>query len=193
VSWALGKVGLQSPPAEKIVETIGLSLGETLRYLTGETDAGLASRFTRSFHELADQIMDCMTVVYDSVWPVMRSLRAANVRTAIVSTKLNYRIRGILAANYLEESFNVIVGADDVVNPKPDPEGLLLALQRLCVSPACAVYVGDHVVDAQAASNAGIPFVAALSGMHLLSAFEPYPHRAVVQSILDLPRVLGLS
>src|SRR5207249_871732 len=83
VTLALSEVGLQTPPAEKIVETIGLSLAETLRHLTGAMDAGLAKRFARCFHQRADQIMDSVTVIYDSVWPVMRSLHAANIRAAI--------------------------------------------------------------------------------------------------------------
>ncbi len=63
-----------------------------------------------------------------------------------MSTKLNYRIRNILNMNQMEQLFDVIVGADDVLTPKPDPEGLLLALRLLGIGTNSAVYVGDHAL-----------------------------------------------
>jgi phosphoglycolate phosphatase len=189
---ALDQLGFPVPTPVKIAETIGLSLTETFRQLTGEANAELVREFVRCFHARADQIMDRATQVYDSVRPVMQTLRAAHIRTGIVTTKLNYRVRNILAANRLEEFFDVIVGADDVGQSKPDPEGLRLALQQLNVAPLSAAYVGDHIVDAQAASNAGIPFIAALSGRFTSGAFEAFPYIAIVESIRDLPYVLSL-
>ena len=43
---------------------------------------------------------------------------------------------------------DVIIGGDDVKNEKPDPEGLLTAIQKLNVSKNQALYVGDSIVDA---------------------------------------------
>ena len=47
---------------------------------------------------------------------------------------------------------------------KPDPEPLLLALQRLAVRPDSAVYIGDAVVDVQAAHAAGMDAIAVTWG-----------------------------
>jgi phosphoglycolate phosphatase-like HAD superfamily hydrolase len=52
------------------------------------------------------------------------------------------------------------VTADDVVDGKPHPEGLLRAIGDLAVDPADAIYVGDTTVDLEMASAAGTPFVA---------------------------------
>ena len=189
---ALEQLGFSAPTPEKVVETIGLSLAETLRHLTGETNKNLIRQFQDCFHAHADQIMDRRTRIYDSVPAVLRILRTAQVRSGIVTTKLNHRIRNILAVNQLEGLIDVIVGADDVAHTKPHPEGLLLALQKLRADPMSAVYVGDHLVDAQAASNAGIPFIAVLSGRHVGSAFWALPHVAIVESVRDVPGVLSL-
>jgi len=58
--------------------------------------------------------------------------------------------------------FAVFVGDEDVSEPKPSPEGLRIAIQRLGIQPEHAVYVGDSVNDALAARDAGLRFVAAL-------------------------------
>src|SRR5438105_4886178 len=132
-------MGLAAAPAEAIVATIGLSLADTFTQLTGKRDPLLAKQFAECFHRRADQCMDAATIIYECVGPVMRSLRVAGLRTAIVTTKLNRRIRSILGANNMLDLIDVVVGADDVARTKPDPEGLLLALTKLGVPATSAL------------------------------------------------------
>jgi HAD superfamily hydrolase (TIGR01509 family) len=61
----------------------------------------------------------------------------------------------VLAATGLRGRFDVVVTADDVRRPKPDPEGLRLACERLGVEPAEVAYVGDLPGDAAAARACG--------------------------------------
>jgi len=52
--------------------------------------------------------------------------------------------------------FDVVVGGDEHEKQKPEPDLLLLALERLGASPADAAYVGDSPFDMQAARAAGM-------------------------------------
>lgn len=193
VGCALTHLGFEVPASEQIADTIGLSLPETFRRLTGTNDSELEAHFVRCYHQRADQIMDAATLMYDCVPAVLEALRRANLRTGIVSTKLSYRISNILRRNRLDHLFDVIVGAEDVSSTKPDPEGLLLALKKLGVSPRAALYVGDHAVDAEAARRAGMPFVAVLSGRHTRHHFPDAGCVAVVDSVAELPEILRLA
>ena len=56
--------------------------------------------------------------------------------------------------------FSCIMTASQVSNPKPHPEPLLRVLEHYGIEAAEALFVGDAVVDMQAAAGAGIPFVA---------------------------------
>jgi phosphoglycolate phosphatase len=190
VNYALDRLRFPVPTTTEILNTVGLSLEETLGQLTGETHPALCSSFSRLFHEHADLVMEANTKIYECVYPVIRRLRAAHVEIGIVSSKLHYRIVGVLRRNGLDKLFSVIVGADDVAKEKPNPEGILLAIQTLGVAPELAVYVGDHTVDAQAARNAGVSFVATLSGMHARENFEPYQCRAILKDLRTLPEIL---
>lgn len=58
-------------------------------------------------------------------------------------------------------AFCSIVTYEDVASIKPDPEPILTALTNLSIEPCCAVYVGDDLVDHQAALRAGVAFVGA--------------------------------
>ena len=63
---------------------------------------------------------------------------------------------------------------------------------NLRVRSSAALYVGDHLIDGEAAQAAGVGFVAVLSGRHTRSQFEKVPHQAVLETVEQLPTVLGL-
>lgn len=49
-----------------------------------------------------------------------------------------------------------VVTCDDTKVHKPNPEGLLIAMKRLHVTPAQSLVLGDHTVDMQAGVNADV-------------------------------------
>jgi phosphoglycolate phosphatase-like HAD superfamily hydrolase len=58
--------------------------------------------------------------------------------------------------------FATLVFDDDVSEPKPDPEGLRLALDHLGAVPGQTYYLGDSISDIEAAQAAGIEPAGAL-------------------------------
>jgi HAD superfamily hydrolase (TIGR01548 family) len=67
-----------------------------------------------------------------------------------------------------------VVGVDDVINPKPAPEGLMKLLEKYRYHKVW--YVGDSVDDAIASHEARIPFIGI--------AAKSSPHRKVLVEIL---------
>jgi phosphoglycolate phosphatase-like HAD superfamily hydrolase len=61
----------------------------------------------------------------------------------------------ILARHFGLPAFEVVT-CNDTHTHKPDPEGLNLAMRRLGVTAAKSLVLGDHTVDMQAATNAGV-------------------------------------
>ncbi|EKE19657.1 MAG: HAD-superfamily hydrolase, subfamily IA, variant 3 [uncultured bacterium] len=59
----------------------------------------------------------------------------------------------------LKECFKEVVHYGHYENPKPHPEPLLVALEKLGISPGEAVYIGDQKTDLESAEAAGIPFI----------------------------------
>ncbi|WP_160159709.1 HAD family hydrolase [Streptomyces sp. WAC05374] len=55
---------------------------------------------------------------------------------------------------------DVIVSADNVVHPKPHPEGFLLGAEKLGFDPASAVGIDDSPIGVTAAKDAGMTVVA---------------------------------
>lgn len=80
-------------------------------------------------------------------------------KTAI-STNRTTTIGQVLSHHGLSEFFDLVVSALDVACPKPHPESLNKIIAHFQLRPEEAVYIGDSVVDAEAAQRAGIPLVA---------------------------------
>jgi HAD superfamily hydrolase (TIGR01509 family) len=72
----------------------------------------------------------------------------------------------------LEGFFGCIMTAGKVANPKPHPEPLLKVLEYYGIGPQEALFVGDSAVDMQAATAAGIPFIAYKSDLPALAVIE---------------------
>jgi len=91
--------------------------------------------------------------------------------------------------------FDPVLGADQVANAKPAPDGLI-KLQDMFPDGEMW-YVGDTVDDARCARLAGVPFfgIAAPTVSHrerLLELFEQENAMTVLESINQLPEVLNL-
>ena len=136
--------------------------------------------------------MHGLTLLYPWVAETVRALRAAGQRLGIVSSKYRYRIERILAEGGLASQFEVIIGGEDVAQHKPDPAGLLLALQRLnYLRQTCSTLV-TIPVDAEAASRVGVPFMAVLTGTSDVLSFAPYPVHSFLTNVSRLPSQLRI-
>lgn len=88
---------------------------------------------------------------------VLTALRP-HYRLAIATNRgrdMDLLVRHFGFADYVD----TVVCAADVTNPKPHPEMLLLAAERMGIAPRHLVYVGDTEVDGEAATAAGMHFV----------------------------------
>lgn len=186
INFALAGMGLPAVPAHAAHRTIGLHLSQAFLRLAGEEHAGRTEEFRGLFAQRADQVMNRLTVLFDTVPPTVKRLREQGKSLGIVSTKYRSRIQELLRRENILEGFDVITGGEDVERHKPDPEGLHHALSHLQRHAGETIYVGDSVVDAEAAQRAGIPFVAVLTGVTLREEFEGFPALRLVDDLREL-------
>ena len=101
--------------------------------------------------------------LYPGIDAVLDGLEQRGVVSAIVTLKArSLDVEGVPAGVSAEMEdlgiagrFPVVVGFEDVSEPKPHPEGVLRALEGLSVAPERALMVGDSIPDIQAAKAAG--------------------------------------
>lgn len=76
----------------------------------------------------------------------------------VTSSSHESAIRG-LKAHQLEEKFQIVIGADDVMEHKPNPEPYLQALKKLKADPKKTLIFEDSPSGVEAAIAAGVPVV----------------------------------
>jgi phosphoglycolate phosphatase len=175
---------------ERIKRTIGLPLEQTFRQLTGRDDPNQEREFVRLYVQRADEIVAGLTTLLPTVSETIRSLKIPGLALGIISNKFRRRIEVIMERENLADCFDIIVGSEDVVHYKPDPESLLLAIGRLGGTPASSLYVGDSVTDAETARRAEVPFVAVLTGVTSREEHERYQPQAILESLAGLPGLI---
>jgi phosphoglycolate phosphatase len=96
-----------------------------------------------------------------------------------LATNRTTTTRAVLTYHGLADDFDLVVSAQDVSRPKPDPESFVRILEHFRLSPLEAIYIGDSRVDEQFAANAGVPFVAyrnpKLTANYYLDSFAAGP------------------
>lgn len=93
-------------------------------------------------------------------------LRVAHISLAIVSGAVRAEIELVLQRTKLADYFSVIVAGDEISSSKPDPDGYLLAVERLNqlnptlnLKPSECLALEDTFAGIQAAKKAGISVV----------------------------------
>ncbi len=103
------------------------------------------------------------SIIIEGVVDLVRRLEDAGLALAICSGATRRDIDQMLAGSGIENSFSVIITADDVEKGKPDPEGYLMALKKLNesmdgegITPAECLVVEDSMWGLEAAKAAGM-------------------------------------
>lgn len=194
MNYALERLGMDVPSPDTIKGTIGLPLAKALDAVASRAvEEDEYAGFLRHFIARADEVMAPLTYLYPGVVELVRTLHRHGIRQGIVSNKLRRRILEILRRESIDGLFEVVVGAEDAPSHKPDPGALLMALERLGCPPRHAVYVGDHVVDGQAAASAGVPFIGVLTGTTSVQQLREHRPVAVVACVTEMLQVLGIE
>ena len=168
---------------EAIKKTIGMTLQNAFKELTGIEEEMTLEAYRREYIQKADEVMTPNTKLYPETLPALENLREAGIQIGIISTKLRYRIEATFELYEIQNWIDIIVGSEDVKTHKPSPEGLLYAIEALGVRKEEVLYVGDNIIDAKTAQNAGVDFVAVTTGTNSAEDFRDYPCRKVISNL----------
>ena len=180
------KMGWPAPDRETVRDTIGYLLEDAYTMLTGDSDPARRAQFRPLFLEVAKERQRRETVLFPGAEELLRALHGHGVKTAIVSTKRGDTIQYIMERYHLLDQLEFVIGSEDVHAPKPDPQGLNMALERMGLKPEELLFCGDTVLDAGAAKNAGCPFCAVLNGTTPAGDFADFHPVHIAPDLFEL-------
>ena len=84
---------------------------------------------------------------------LLKMLTKFKIKIAIASSASKKRVYVILDMFKITKYFPIIIGADDIVHGKPNPEVYLLAAKKINVSPADCLVIEDSTNRVKTAKN----------------------------------------
>jgi pyrophosphatase PpaX len=144
-------LGREIPP-----EQLGLTIGgQGIVAQMQALDADRADELLEVYKEHNDGLHEKLEA-FDDLIALLPRLRAEGRRLGIVTAK-RHRTVDLALDRFpaLRSDFDTVVAHEDTDRHKPEPEPVLLAIDRLGGAPADAAYVGDSPFDIRAAKAAG--------------------------------------
>ncbi|MBD1904983.1 HAD family phosphatase [Funiculus sociatus GB2-A5] len=117
----------------------------------------LVNRKTQAYQQALDKLEELP--IYPGLEDFIQKLRLHEVKLAIVSDALRAEVELVLNRTGLLEHFSVIIAADDTTTSKPEPDGYLLAIERLNLKASNCLAIEDTPTGIQAARSAGVQVV----------------------------------
>lgn len=153
---ALDHIGAPVPPGDLVAQIVGPPMDDTFRSMELGDDAEEAITAFRAEYGARGWAMNTL---FDGIEALLADLRAAGVRLAVATSKLEPTARRILAHFGLDRHFEVIAGASPDGSRKAKVEVLAHALSQLEPLPERVLMVGDRSHDVHGAAAHGIDTV----------------------------------
>ncbi len=171
---------------EEVRAFVGNGLGMLMRRALpaqySQTVSDLLAEELRTYYTAHSRIQ---TTPYSGIRAVLEALHADGVKVAVVSNKADEAV-GELCESYFPGLVDAAVGETAGRRPKPAPDEVELALERLGADRDGAVYVGDSQVDVDTARAAGMPCIAVTWGFRTREDLV----KAGAETLADTPEAL---
>ena len=191
--------GLDAPPQAEVRQMIGRGAPMLVERADAALKMGLdaakkAQVLERFFHHYGrlQETDECAAEPFPGARECLRELHAAGVPLAIVTNKQQVFAQGLCKRLGLSPYLKLVVGGDTCERRKPDPQPLQWAASQLGSADAQTLMVGDSVNDVKAARAAAMPVVCVPYGYNEGMDSRSLPCDAFVETLDQLPRLLGL-
>ncbi|NGP45340.1 pyrophosphatase PpaX [Bacillaceae bacterium SIJ1] len=135
-----------------VLPFIGPPLYETFENLDQDLSEEMVGMYRD--HNLTNH--DAMVTAFAGVQETVEALDRQGIKLGVVTTKMKDTAYRGLEIMGLRSFFPVVIALDDVNRAKPDPEPVLLAMEKLQASPAETIMIGDNSHDIEAGQRAGV-------------------------------------
>jgi phosphoglycolate phosphatase len=194
IGKALQLFGYRRPSLDKVRATIGLTLEDSIRKLTKwacpECDIPLV---VRAYRDLYDIKGAPLTTLFDGAAETLTAVKAAAVKTVLVSNKGSAALARLLQQFKIINYFDLTLSADSVQHHKPSAAlyGATIAPVFPQIDTKDILVVGDAESDLRFAVNVGAQSCWAAYGYGHAPTCTALAPTFTISSISDLHGLLG--
>lgn len=129
-------------------------------------------------------------VLFEGSLELLSSLHG-RVKMALASMNNKTVVNKLLDEKRIKKYFDVVITADDVVRPKPNPEIFLRCATKLNCLPEKCVVLEDSVFGVRAAKEAGMKCIAVPTGAYNATELNRQEPDLIVKSLSQKKRILS--
>lgn len=159
--------------------------------LDGEPEQELFDRAYPVFLDLYADNTSKRSLLYPGVLEGIDYLKASGYELGCVTNKAAQFTEPLLRDLGIYDEFRIVVSGDTLPQKKPDPAPLLHAAAFFGVDPEDALMLGDSVSDVKAARAAGFQIICMSYGYNHGQDIREARPDAVIDSMAELPELLG--
>lgn len=155
-------------PEDRIAPEIGKGGDNLIPAILGDSAAkahqqALDKAYAAAFLKIAAQEK---FVVFNGAAELMKAISARGLKVAIATSAKKEYLQAIEKSSglWVEEFCDVLVTADDAEHSKPAPDIVLASVEKLQLSPAQCLMIGDTPHDSKSCRHAGVVCIGVLSG-----------------------------
>lgn len=185
------RMGAPEIPDSAIIATIGIPLKDGIIEMNpGISEADIPAwvkMYREVFDELKHQIVPAL---FPGVKETLAGLHKQGIILTVASSRGRESLKDFLQAMGIAPYFDYVLGAEDVVNAKPNAEPVLKTLEHFgIIGPECLV-VGDMPVDIEMGLGAGAYTCGVTFGNSSREALAKAGAHHIIDSFPELSEIL---
>jgi pyrophosphatase PpaX len=178
---------LRIPSAGEVRAQLGKTLPDIFRHFYPDEDIEKLLNTNSAF--VAANAMN--SAAFEGVEELLLELTADGVKLAIL-TGGGAKIHDVLKQHHLDGYFTSVIHHERIKNPKPDPEGFMLACHECGTTPQDTVMVGDTTFDIETGKNAhALATIAVTHGFGELADLKRVQPDYIAKDVFEVGTVLS--
>ncbi|MDO4287818.1 MAG: HAD-IA family hydrolase [Eubacterium sp.] len=157
-----------------------------LKSLGQDKEALIDKEILPLFKKYYEENCAVYTGLYPKVKAILEYYQKINKPMALATYKIRTATEKIMTTLGIDKYFDFLVTADDVKNPKPDPECIQKILNYYQMRPEQAILVGDTKTDFMTGANAGVDVCAVTYGYGKKEILEELKPTFIVDTISEI-------
>ena len=145
---------------EESIEKITACFGEPLLITMAREFPEVAPEDSAEvYRQFQQQNAHLLVKIFPGIVDLLKALKEAGYRMGIVTSRTRESALRYMDMFGITEYFEAMVTCDDTTVHKPNPEPILLGLEKMGITKDEAIMIGDSPFDIKCANNAGVKSV----------------------------------
>lgn len=188
-NMALEDCGLQGRPVEEYNYYAGDGvqvLVERALNAAGDTKGEHLKKAIERYEYYFEEYCTYKVKPYEGIVETLEYMKNIGMKIAVLTNKPHKRAVTVVETVFGKGYFNLILGQQEDLSKKPNPEGAFIIASNFAVQPKECLYIGDTNVDMQTGNAAGMYTIGVLWGFRTKEELIEHNAHALVEYPKDL-------